>query len=343
MTALSEYAEQFQSRLDVLSERTARRVTGLWRGAQAGDLDVGWDAVAPTLGDVMSSAQVAAAQAGAIYAARSLTMQGSSGGEKVVAEAFAGVTREGRAVVPELYASVTTTKTLIGAGGGVPAAFRAGVGVLSVLAANIIRDSGRGAAATAAVSAGSRHYVRVVQPGACSRCAQLAGVVGFRRPFARHPRCRCTSMWLTDNEAPEGFFSSSADYFDSLSEAEQDRVFTKSGAWAIREGADISKVVNARRGALQAAQRPDGSYLRARLRPQVIGVKADGSPLTVYATPEGTTARSRWARGQGLDQRLTDERYRRTSSLRLMPEQIQTMSQSPEHARELLRKYGYLY
>ncbi len=41
-------------------------------------------------------------------------------------------------------------------------------------------------------------------------------------------------------------------YFASLSSAEQDRVFTKAGAEAIRAGADIAKVVNARRGMQEA-------------------------------------------------------------------------------------------
>jgi len=40
----------------------------------------------------------------------------------------------------------------------------------------------------------------------------------------------------------------SSRYFDGLSKANQDRVFTKSGAQAIRDGADMNQVVNARSG-----------------------------------------------------------------------------------------------
>lgn len=343
MPTLSEFAAEFQRRLDALSARTARRVTREWRAVQAGDLETGWSVVAPEIAAVMSTAQVTAARMGGAYGARAMVLQGEQDGGQVVAEAFAGVTREGRAVAPELYAAVTTTKKLVGAGSGVPAAFRAGAGVLSVLAANIIRDSGRMASGVSAVSSGSTRYVRVVQPGACSRCAILAGVEGYRTAFERHPGCRCTSMWIADGETPDGFFTSPSDYFESLTEAEQEHAFTKSGAWAIREGADPVKVVNSRRGALEAAKRPDGSYSLARLRPTTIGVRADGSPLQVFSTPEGTTARSTWARQQALDVRRSTDRYRRTSTLRLMPEQIQAMSRGPEHARELLRKYGYLY
>jgi len=44
-------------------------------------------------------------------------------------------------------------------------------------------------------------------------------------------------------------------YFDSLTAAEQDRQFTKAGAEAIRSGADIAQVVNARSGLYSAGGR----------------------------------------------------------------------------------------
>lgn len=44
-------------------------------------------------------------------------------------------------------------------------------------------------------------------------------------------------------------------YFNSLSAAEQDRLFTKAGAEAIRSGADLARVVNARRGMYEAGGR----------------------------------------------------------------------------------------
>lgn len=46
----------------------------------------------------------------------------------------------------------------------------------------------------------------------------------------------------------EGLIQDPYEYFRSLPAAEQDRVFTRSGAAAIRDGADMSRVVNARRG-----------------------------------------------------------------------------------------------
>jgi hypothetical protein len=224
---------------------------------------------------------------------------------RIVPQAFGGVTREGRGVAPELYAAVTTTKTLIGRGVGVGQAFRAGAAFMSVMAATLVRDAGRSADHTLAVGKGVMRSVRVVSPGACSRCAILAGVTGYRTDFKRHPGCRCTSMPIRDGEdTPDGFFSSTDDYFDSLSPAEQDRTFTKAGAEAIRQGADLAKVVNARRGMY-------------------------GPGLT----SEGTTARGAYGRG---------DRYRRTQNVRLMPERIMQMSSDPARIRELLQQYGYI-
>jgi hypothetical protein len=67
-----------------------------------------------------------------------------------------------------------------------------------------------------------------------------------------------------------------------MSAAEQDKVFTKAGAQAIRDGADPAKVVNARRGMQTAA---DGRLYTteaagrtaSRLMPEQIYREANGS------------------------------------------------------------------
>lgn len=146
-----------------------------------------------------------------------------------------------------------------------------------------------------------------------------------------------------DREIPEGFFSSPGEYFESLSPAERERVFTKAGAKAIELGADPAKVVNARRGYFGSA--PRGAAPR-RLRPIRIGVRPDGSPLLVYATDEATTVRGSFGRLEiaRTEQAVREGRYRRTATIRLMPEAVMRMAgSSPDRAVELLRRYGYLY
>lgn len=126
-----------------------------------------------------------------------------------------------------------------------------------------LRDAGRwleGAASTAlsdtarqgeSVSMAQRPvagYVRMLTPPSCSRCALLAGK-WYRNNagFERHPRCDCRHIPAAESVAGDLAVDPRA-YFDSLSEAEQRRIFTVAGAEAIRDGADIGRVVNARRG-----------------------------------------------------------------------------------------------
>ena len=69
-------------------------------------------------------------------------------------------------------------------------------------------------------------------------------------------------------------------YFASLSPAEQDRLFTLAGAEAIRSGADIGQVVNARRGLYTAGGRQftrTNAGKRPRLMPEGILREAAGN------------------------------------------------------------------
>lgn len=91
-------------------------------------------------------------------------------------------------------------------------------------------------------------YVRMLRGTSCARCAILAG----RRyhsavAFKRHKRCDC--VHVPDTEDTGGDWTTDPNrYFRRLSRDEQDRLFTKAGAEAIRLGADMSQVVNARKG-----------------------------------------------------------------------------------------------
>jgi hypothetical protein len=342
VSQLTQLAEARQEALDRVATAAAGEVVRTWSAANPNDLDTEWDYRSRRIVSTVSNAQIEAARQATPYVGAATE---GAAGAAIVHEAFGGVTREGRDVGAEMFSGVTYTKSLIGKGMGVGQAFRAGTALMALLAANTIRDAGRSADHTDAVSKGYLYSVRVVQPSACSRCAILAGVKGYKTDFQRHPSCRCTSMPLRDRDTPNGFFRSPADYFDSLSEAEQNRVFTKSGAWAIRNGADPINVVNARRGAYTTAKRhPDGTFSPSRLKPITIGRRADGSPLQVYATTEGTTSRGAFGRSQALNSNINaGDRYRRTSTLRLMPETVMRMAQDAEHARKLLQRYGYLY
>jgi len=267
----------------------------------------------------------------------------------VVPEAFTGATLEGRAVVPELFTAATVTKSLIGRGVGVGAAFRSGTAMMSILAATMVRDAGNMADKVSGLQRSRTvMYARVVSPGACSRCAILAGVGHFTKHFERHPECRCTTVPIysdnPDAPLPDGLYGSPSDYFESLSKAEQDRIFTKAGAEAIRLGADPVSVVNARRGMYRVRQ--PGSLVARAVPRTVIG--PDGKPFLAYTTTEGTTVRGWFGGGYGGSRpggqyvRSGTDRYRRTTAVRLMPETIISQASAPEEAVEMLKRFGYI-
>lgn len=346
MGQLLDVANDHQARRIRLAQVTANRARAVWAQADLANLDLSWDRLAPRVGAVIAAGQVTAARQSARYLNSVAAVSGfDAESAALVPEAFGGVMLDGREVAPAAFGAVTTTKTAIGAGFAPEMAFQSGLAFLSIIAKAAVTDMGRQADNTLATGKGWTHYVRAVSPGACSRCAILAGKSSLREPFRRHPACKCTAVPIEGDDAapvPAGLYESPGDYFESLTPAEQERVFTKSGAYAIRNGADPISVVNARRGALSGGGL-NGSP--SRLVKTTIGVKADGSPLQVYLTGEGTTVRGNFGRREvAMSQDSTKAgRYRRTTKLRLMPEQIQIMAgDNPERARELLQRYGYL-
>src|SRR5699024_10115829 len=108
----------------------------------------------------------------------------------------------------------------------------------------LLADTIRGAEVVSGATRGGISFVRAIQPGACSRCAILAGrTYGSREVFLRHPGCLCTHLPVSPDMSDlaaqaEGYAVSAEEYFEELSRAEQDRIFTKAGAEAIRNGAD---------------------------------------------------------------------------------------------------------
>src|SRR5699024_8476972 len=87
----------------------------------------------------------------------------------------------------------------------------------------------------------------------------------------------------------EGLITDPYDYFSSMSEEEQNKRFTKAGAQAIRDGADINQVVNARKGMSYA------------------GVSRDGTRRGQRARDVTTAGRSRRAHTGGIKNRLTPD------------------------------------
>lgn len=176
--------------------------------------------------------------------------------------------------------------------------------------AKSIVKTGLGDTARAAVQSGMftrpavRWYVRMLKGTSCARCIILAGKRSKRVvAFDRHKRCDCVNIPAAEDSGD--WSTNPHQAFKRLSVADQDRLFTQSGAKAIRMGADPAQIVNARKG---------------------ISV-VDAYGVDVERTLEGTTKR-------GIaGKRLGDEGYSKTVGLksskyayartpRILPDQI---------------------
>lgn len=208
-------------------------------------------------------------------------------------------------------------------------------------------------------------YVRMLNTPSCSRCVVLAGkFFRFNQGFLRHPKCDCRHV-PSDEDHADSLTTDPQAYFRSLPAGEQDRIFTKAGAQAIRDGADMGQVVNARRGARGMAP-AGGRYTAAeqkllqggRSRGQLERVNVYGQQ--VFITSEGITRKG--IAGQvlgarrgfvgteaetvtrltrtGAQQRTVTRQTARTP--RLMPESIYEVAENREEAVRLLKVHGYL-
>ncbi|MFW6091095.1 MAG: hypothetical protein ACODAF_04420, partial [Actinomycetota bacterium] len=87
-------------------------------------------------------------------------------------------------------------------------------------------------------------WVRVLNPPSCDRCIPLADRwYGWNDGFERHPNCDCFHRPADELEG-DRHVTDPFEYFEQLSEQEQNAVFGKANAQAIRDGADLRQVVN---------------------------------------------------------------------------------------------------
>lgn len=206
------------------------------------------------------------------------------------------------------------------------------LGALEMLVATQIQDAARGAAGVSvAARPAATGYVRMLNPPSCSRCAVLAGKkFKWNSGFERHPRCDCRH--IPSSEALMGDLTTNPDaYFESLPSAaelseqypdltvkmrreaglySQEDIFTNSGAQALRDGADMSQVVNARSG---------------------MSTANIGGRSTVITT-DGTTRRAA----------ASMTRTGRNMSDRVMPETIYEIATSRADAIRLLKLNGFI-
>lgn len=282
--------------------------------------------VGPEVTQIISKAQAATVARTASYAASALSELDMDAGDPnpINPDGFAGVTGAGFPVEDRAYSAVLEAVDSFYAAqdsgasneAALSTALANGEAYMAGVAAEILADTARAAEAVAFASRPwVDGFIRSAEPGACSRCIILAGAFYlFNQGFLRHPRCRCNHLPApADKSQTRSLIDalSPQRYFESLTEAEQNKRFGAAGAEAIRSGADIGQVVNARRGMQRA---------------QVLGRDA-------LVTTEGTTRRG----FAGKRLRANGQR------IRLMPETIALLADGDRDKYiDLLRDNGFI-
>ena len=174
-------------------------------------------------------------------------------------------------------------------------------------------------AASAEIIAGPEwtNYVRVLDLPSCDRCVILAGrIYRDNEGFPRHPRCDC-QHWPVESWAEAEAAGLVTDPTVAFERGEI-RGLSKADEQAVRDGADLQEIVNAKRG---GGTRPKG--MTNAITAEVFG-------RTVKATTEGTTRRAMWRKAHP------------DLPIRLRPESIYEHAKDRADALRLLRLYGYI-
>ncbi|WP_433699092.1 hypothetical protein [Nocardiopsis sp. CA-288880] len=297
-----------------LATATAQAARAEWARVDPDQIRTSWQARLPRVLTLVVAAQRAAAGLSEPYLRQLLGLAPDAALDPA---ALSGIASDGRPLDSLLAQPAVTALTYLATGRAVGDAMAAGVAMLELIVGTQVHDAGRVADLIGIAARPGVAYTRVVDLPACARCIVLAGqTYAYSEGFERHPRCDCAVLPIRSGESPP---LSPRELFASMSPAEQLRRFGAGAVEAIREGADIGQVVNARRGLTTAAGR--------------------------LFTTEGTTRRGyaggRMAATAGTA-RAAGERYARAALARPMPEQILAEAESREDAIAALIAYGYL-
>jgi hypothetical protein len=306
-------------RLSAIAIAAARRAWG--RTGPDRVLDE-WPQVSRMLLPAITNLQFLAATAGVEYIGDSLDAQKVKTAPDAVVQpaGFVGWASDGRPLDSLLQTPTIAVRSALQDELPTVEAYARGGRALEQIVHTQIGDAARVSAGVGVATRGRVGWVRMVNPPTCSRCLILAGrFYRWSSGFNRHPRDDCISVPTTQAKARRERLVDDPDaYFKGISREEQDRMLGKAGAQAVRDGADLNQVVNARRGMSTAA---------------VFGRQ-------VQVTTEGTTRRG--LAGKQFLARGATSRAGRVQVVRLMPEQIYREATSRADALRLLKLHGFI-
>lgn len=235
--------------------RTAKQLVPLWRRVSPNAISETWTQQLPLVEAVVTAGQVEAASVAANHQAAMLGQSGFWTAPKgfVDVDALGGFAADGRGLEGLLYSPATHTKKLIGGGRGVTESLQAGGERLLLITKTLLSDAARQASSIMVTARPGVGYVRMTSPPSCPDCMILAGrFYRWNSGFLRHPGCDCVHVPAhsksTAGARAEGLVDDPYEIFKSLSTEQQNEMFGKANAAAIRDGADIFQVVNSKRG-----------------------------------------------------------------------------------------------
>lgn len=274
-----------RARQQLLAGRALSMARRLWASVDPRSAQASWNRGAGrAMLAGLTAIQVEAARDAQSYVAAALVGQEATPDPagRVVASAFAGMAADGRPLDTLLSYPAFEVAAFVDQGMDPDVALTIGGRHLDRTVMTETQDAARAATGVAVVNDRRAHgYIRYLTLPSCARCVLLAGRwYAYSSGFLRHPQCDCVMLPAAEVVEPQ----SPRAVFDAMPEQEQDSRFTRAGAQAIRDGSDLGRVVNARRGMYTAGGRKltmeattrRGINRRIRLTPEQIYQEAAG-------------------------------------------------------------------
>lgn len=300
-------ANQYRAQ-QAITGTTAKAVSRLW-SRMGSDFDASWSSIGPQMLEVVETGRAAAVAVAVPYTTAVLTETGQAAEPVGVlsASAFLASAPDGRPVDSLLEQSVIKAKVAVGSGMTTERALTGAGQWLTMATLTTLADTRRMVYQADIMQRPTlTGFTRMLNPPSCKDCIALAGKwFRWNEGFERHPNCDCIHIPAAENVAGD-FRTDPNATFDSMTPAEQERVFGRSEARALREGADIYKVVNQSNRKLSTANSAiDTIYRNAGTRTNAIkmlqqqGFIVDRGRVVVPRSPGVLTDAQVIAAGRG--------------------------------------------
>lgn len=253
---LPRAASDFYALQQRVNATAATEIRRLWR-RMGDDFDASWRRQGPAILAVLIEAQEQVARGALDYVPRVLaeTDIPDEPEGQFQPRSLVGMASDGRTLSSLAYGGVVQAKQAVAEGASTGTALAQGGTWTDLMVKLQIADAARQAVGVMTASRKNlKGTVRVLNPPSCQRCAILAGRwYRWSTGFDRHPKCDCVNMptrsvgWARS----EGFITDPMDAY----RAGHIRDLTEAQRYAIDNGADITRVVNATRGMSTTATR----------------------------------------------------------------------------------------